>query len=110
MKKAVVYLTLLSDQQITDHQFKCLLGTANDIQLDGLCEFIYNAISGRMHLDSGIEKLVKRNIKLLTVLTNRKQNSYRKRIQIIRKHIRVIGRIVKKLNPYIKKVLKKVSQ
>ena len=105
----MTYLTLLTDQQITKHQFNCLLGTANLEQLNGICEFLYNVVSGHIHLDTSVQRLVKRHTKLITVLINRKQNSYRKRIQILRKNIRIIARIVKKLTPYIKKVLKKVS-
>ena len=105
----MTYLTLLIDQQITKHQFNCLLGTANLEQLNGLCEFLYNAISGRMNLDISVERVIKRHTKLITILTNRKHNSYRKRIQVIRKNIRIIGRIVKKLTPYMKKVIKKVE-
>ena len=101
----MTYLTLLTDPQITKHQFNCLLATANLEQLNGLCEFFYNVISGHMTIDITVERMLKRHSKLLTTLTNRKNNSYRKRMQIIRRNIKTVSRIVKKLVPYIKKVL-----
>lgn len=108
LKKALTYLTLLTDEQITKQQFYCLLGTANLEQLNGLCELFYNITSGHIELDASSTRLVRRHDKILRALTNRKQYSYRKRVQILRKNVRVVGRIVKKIIPFIKKVLKKL--
>lgn len=107
LKRCVNYVMLLIDESITSDQYKCLLATANECQLNAISEVIYNALNNYDNLK--VNKLLAKDLNKYSGILRGVidiDKSFKSRIRILRKHIKICGRIIRHLSKSIKTALK----
>ena len=91
--QAKSYLLLLLHEHTTYSQAKCLLGTANNIQLSAIAEIFRNISSLPTTGKPKLQRTLKRNSALIHLLSKNTISSTR-RLNAIRQHLQVVLRLI----------------
>ena len=112
VKNAKHYLMLLTEKDASEEQKRCLLATANEQQLNGLSEVLYNIdiedSTSRIKLNKKVKSKVKKNITVLHGIINTKKG-YKNRLSIIRENLKELYAIINPLSPQISKIVKSIT-
>ncbi len=92
------YLDVLLASDISKQQLRCLLATANERQLDGLRQIFYNAYyTNAFKLAQNDYMKILKHSSILNVVCNTTKYTYQRRLGVIRKHLRIIIKMVQLL-------------
>ncbi len=107
--KNKTYLDFIFHKHISIHQLRCVLATSTQTQLNALSEVILNINHGHIKIPLAVKNGLAENEDVISGIIDH-TSSLDKRLDIVRKHMKIVVDLVLSCGRYVRSALKRTEK